>query len=91
MALPLAPIAALTLRYGSVALAAYVASKKLHQMPRSQAQEDALDRVDEGLGARREAEQTNFAGRYRRVIAFKGQRYEIDATGLGRVLFRKLK
>lgn len=92
MPLPLAPITALALRYGTVALAGYAIARSVELARRDQRAEDALDDVPEGLAARRETEQVNATGRFRRVIRLgsAGPGVEIDATALGRLRFRRV-
>ena len=94
MALPLAPIAVTALRYGSFALIAYAATRRIGQSQTRQGAEDALDEVAEGLAAHRPADrsQVNAEGRWRRIIRVgaNGPGIEIDATALGRVKFRKI-
>lgn len=94
MPLPLAPIAVVALRYGTVALAAYALSRKIGTSTTRQGTEDALDGVDEGLAAHRPTDrpQVNAQGRFRRVIRWgaNGPGIEFDATALGRLKFRKI-
>lgn len=92
MPLPLAPITAIALRYGTVALATWAVARQVERGRRDQRVEDALDGLHEGLTARRETDQVNATGRFRRVIRFgtSGPGLEIDATALGRVRFRKV-
>lgn len=92
MPLPVAPIAAFALRYGSVALATWAAARQFSPGRRDQRAEDALDDTPEGLTARREPEQMNATGRMRRVIRWgnSGPAVEIDATALGRLRIRRL-
>ncbi|MDA5095027.1 hypothetical protein O2N63_13135 [Aliiroseovarius sp. KMU-50] len=100
MALPLAPIAAVALRYGTVAVATYAIARSVERGRRDQRAEDALDDVPEGLTAHRgrdagvdaDAEQVNATGRIRRVIRFgkNGPGLEIDAVSLTRIRVRKL-
>ncbi|MEM6896796.1 MAG: hypothetical protein AAF576_05420, partial [Pseudomonadota bacterium] len=68
MAIPLAPIAGVALRYGAVALAAYAATRTIPQLRRDQPTEDALDQVEEGIETRRDPEQMNATARFRRVV-----------------------
>ena len=49
MPLPLAPVAAVALRYGTVALAAYALSRSVHTAAVRQADEDALDTVADAM------------------------------------------
>lgn len=96
MALPLAPIAIVALRYGAVALTTYTIARSIDRGRRDQRVEDALDEAPEGLTARREksaeSEQVNATARMRRVIRFgeSGPGVEIDAVGLTRFRFRKV-
>ena len=52
----------------------------------------ALDDVQEGLTIRRETDQANGTARIRRVFRFSddGSAFELDATLLGRVKFKKV-
>jgi hypothetical protein len=94
MPLPLAPIAGVAARYGAVALVAYAASRRINRSPTLQANEDALDTVDEGLSAHRprDRQQVNGAVRWRRIVRLgaNGPGMEIDITALGRIKFRKV-
>ncbi len=92
MPLPLAPIVALSLRYGTVAIATYTIARRIERGRRDQRAEDSFDETPEGVTLRREAEQVNATGRMRRVFRFStsGPGIEIDATALGRVRFRKV-
>jgi hypothetical protein len=89
MPLPLAPIAGFAIRYGAVALATYAATRAIAHLPRSQSSED---RVNEGLELRRDCEQVNASGRWRRTIRLSktGPGVEIDATALTRIQLRKV-
>lgn len=94
MPLPLAPIAAFALRYGTVALASYAVARRIQIQRgfRDQHAEDAHDKVPEGMSVRTEPEQVNVTGRVRRVIRFgtAGPGYEVDATGFGRFRIRRV-
>lgn len=92
MALPLAPIAAVALRYGIVAVATYTVTRRIQRAHYDQRSEDAMDDVNEGLSVRRESDQINGAGRYRRTVRLgaNGPGVEVDITTLGRVRFRKV-
>jgi hypothetical protein len=92
MPLPLAPVASIALRYGAVALATYAITRQIGKAPLDQRAEDAMDDVDEGLALRREREQVNGTGRFRRVIRLgeDGPGVEVDLTALGRIRFRKV-
>ncbi|UWQ14157.1 hypothetical protein K3556_14800 [Aliiroseovarius sp. M344] len=92
MPLPLAPIAAIAIRYGTVAVATYALARSIERGRRDQRYEDALDDVPEGLTARRDNDQVNATARLRRVIRFgdNGPGIEIDAVSLTRIRFRKV-
>lgn len=94
MALPLAPIAGVALRYGAVALAAYVMTRQVGRSRTDQRAEDAMDDLPEGLHAHRprDRDQVNGAARFRRVIrvGLHGPGVEIDASMLGRIRFRRV-
>lgn len=92
MPLPLAPIAGIALRYGTVALATYAVSRKISHGRRDQRAEDALDDLNEGLSLRHDAGQTNTTARFRRTVRLgsNGPGVEIDITALGRFKIRKL-
>lgn len=94
MALPLAPIALVAARYGSVALAAYYTARKVQLSQTRQSTEDALDTVTEGVSAHkcRDAPQANAAVRWRRVIRWgdAGPGLEIDIAAMGRVRVKKV-
>lgn len=92
MPLPLAPLAGLALRYGTVAVAAYAMTRHVERGRRDQRAEDALDALDEGVSFRREGEQMNATGRFRRVIRPRagGPGLEIDISGLTRITLRRV-
>ncbi|MEM9437863.1 MAG: hypothetical protein AAGA15_12550 [Pseudomonadota bacterium] len=87
-----APIAAIALRYGTVALVTYAATRTIPRLRRDQETEDALDKVEEGIETRRDAEQVNATARFRRVIRLgrTGPAVEIDATALSRLRIRRV-
>lgn len=94
MPLPLAPVAAVALRYGTVALAAYALSRSVHTAAVRQADEDALDTVAEGLGVARPQgrSQVNAEARWRRTVRLgeDGPGLEVDLSALGRIRIRKV-
>jgi hypothetical protein len=94
MALPLAPIAAMAMKYGAVALAGYAVARQMQPGRVDQRSEDALDELPEGLSAHRprDRDQINGAARFRRVIRLgaTGPGIEIDATALGRFRMRRV-
>ena len=92
MPVPIAPIAAIALRYGAVALVGYAVARNIPKTRRNQQTEDILDAVDEGATLRRDDEQINATARWRRIIRLgaAGPGLEIDATTLNRIRFRKI-
>ncbi|HHS94519.1 MAG TPA: hypothetical protein ENK63_04170 [Rhodobacterales bacterium] len=92
MPLPLAPITAFALRYGTVALATYALARSAELGRRDQRAEDALDDIPEGVTGRRDNEQMNATWRIRRVVRLgkTGPAVEIDASALGRVRLRRV-
>jgi len=92
MAIPIAPIASLALRYGAVALATYVATKAIPKMRRDQAVEDCLDQVGEGIELRQDDGQINGSARIKRTIRLHaiGPGIEIDFTSLARLKIQRV-
>lgn len=96
MALPIAPVAGLALRYGAVALAAYATARRIEHGRRDQRAEDALDDTPEGLSLRHEVcppeSTTHITGRLHRTIRLgeTGPGVEIDISALGRIRLRRL-
>ena len=92
MALPLAPLAGVALRYGAIALAAYAATRLVPKLRHDKARDDILDGIDEGLEARRGARQVNITGRWKRTIRIRpsGPGIEIDATMFSRLKVKKV-
>ena len=93
MALPLAPVALVAIRYGTVAVATYAFARQIERGRRDQRAEDALDDIPEGVTLRRDGRQTNATGRYRRVLRLKtgGPGVEIDFTSITRFSIRKVE
>lgn len=94
MALPLAPIAIVAAKYGTIALAGYALARQIQPGRTNQPLEDAMDEMPEGLSAHRprDRDQLNGAARLRRVIRLgqSGPGLEIDASLLGRLRFRRV-
>lgn len=92
MALPLAPIAGIALRYGAVALVTYAAARRLPRAHRDQRAEDAHDDTVEGAAVRRDPGQVNGTARIKRTVRLgtSGPGLEIDASALGRIRFRRV-
>jgi len=92
MPLPLAPVAAVALRYGTVALATYAFARTIERGRRDQRAEDAHDALDEGVTLRSEPEQLNLTGRLKRIVRLgkTGPGIEFDASAFGRFRFRKV-
>lgn len=93
MALPLAPIAAVALRYGAVAVATYAFARHIERGRRDQRAEDALDSVDEGITLRQEPGQLNATGRYQRTfyLGTSGPGYLVDASTFMRIRVTKVR
>ena len=87
MALPLAPVAGIALRYAAVAGAVWLVTRRLERGRLSQPVEDEMDETPEGLTTRHDKGQMNAAARLRRVIRLgrQGPGVSVDATVLGRV------
>jgi hypothetical protein len=92
MAIPLAPIAGLALRYAAVAGTAYLVTRRLERGRLSQPVEDEMDDTPEGVTARREKGQMNATARLRRVVRFgqSGPGVAVDATLLGRLKMERV-
>ena len=94
MALPLAPIAGVALRYGAVAVAAYVLTRQVGRGRVDQRAEDALDELPEGVTAHRphDRDQVNGGARIRRTIRLgpTGPGVEVDLSAFGRLRFRRV-
>lgn len=92
MALPIAPIALVALRYGAVALTAYAVARAASPGAHDQRAEDAMDDLPEGLVVNQEPHRIHAGGRFRRTIRIgsTGPGIEIDAAGLGRVRWRRV-
>lgn len=94
MALPIAPLAGVALRYGAVAVAAYALSRHVMRGRTDQRAEDAMDDLPEGMTAHRphDRDQLNGSARFRRIvrIGLTGPGVEIDASALGRIRFRRV-
>lgn len=92
MAIQLAPVAGIALRYGAVALATYAATRRIHPGRVDQNVEDAMDETPEGLTLRRSTGQVNGSARWSRTVRIgrTGPGLQIDATGLARVKVRRV-
>jgi len=92
MPLPIAPIAGLALRYGAVAVATYAVARRVERGRYDQRAQDALDELDEGVTLRRDGDQVDATGRFRRVIRVgqDGPGVEVDITGLTRIKLRRV-
>ena len=98
MPLPLAPLIPFALRLGLLAAAGLVVRRAItvrsHPGRTDIRAEDALDDLGDGLAVHRPADladqrQTNTTARLRRVIRFRGQTYELDASLIARFRWRK--
>jgi hypothetical protein len=78
---------------GALAAAAVYASRQRGSEPKDIAHERVLNDLPEGLavnGHRAEAERAvHAAGRFRRVLRFRGAGLEIEVAGLGRLRMRR--
>lgn len=94
MPLPLVPIAGIALKYGGVALAAWLVARQVSPARIDQRAEDALDDMPEGLGLRRPRDraQHNATGRFLRRVHLPGmaRAVEIDAAFYARFRARKI-
>ena len=92
MAIPLAPVAGLALRYAAVAGTAYLVTRRLERGRLSQPVEDEMDETPEGLTARREDGQVNATARLKRIVRLgkTGPGVAIDATLLGRLKMERV-
>lgn len=94
MALPLAPLAGMALKYGAVALASYALSRQITTGAVLQRHEDTLDTLPEGATVRRAADREQFNGsvRFRRIIRLgtSGPGLDIDASALGRIRIKRV-
>lgn len=95
MALPLAPVAVVALRYGAVALALYALSRRARHGGRiDQRVEDAMDELHDGLSTQRprDRDQINATARMRRTLRLgpAGPGVEIDFASLARLRLRRV-
>ena len=91
-AILLSPLALRLVQLGAVAAMAVYASRQ-RSAPKDAEHERVLDDLPEGLavnGHRAEAERgLHAAGRFRRVLRFRGAGLEIEAAALGRLRLRR--
>jgi hypothetical protein len=92
MAIPIAPVAGLALRYAALAGAAYLAARRLERGRLAQTVEDEMDGLPEGLTARSDEGDMAATARMRRVVRLGpgGPGLAIDAALLGRVRVRRV-
>jgi hypothetical protein len=94
MALPLAPLAVVAVKYGTIALAGYALARQIQPGRTSQPVEEEMDDLPEGVTAHRprDREQLNAAARFRRTIRLgtRGPGFELDASLLGRFRMRRI-
>ncbi len=93
MAIPIAPIAGVALRYGAIAVATYAATRAMTPGRLDQSVEDAMDDTPEGLTFRKSDGQANGTARWSRTIRLgrTGPGVELDVTGFARVKVRRVK
>ncbi|MCC5970429.1 MAG: hypothetical protein JJU15_10785 [Pararhodobacter sp.] len=93
MPLPLVPIAGAALKYGGVALVAWLVARNIAVARIDQSVEDALDALPDGLALcqPRDREQTNATGRLARRVQLPGmdRPVEIEAAFYARFRARK--
>ena len=92
MALPLAPLEGVALRYGAILLLVHAATRLVHKLRHDQVRDDILDGIGEGPEAHRDAKQVNITGRWKRTIRIRpsGPGIEIDATMSSRPKVKKV-
>ena len=92
MALPLVAVAGTAIRVGIFAWGAYALVRRKTIAPKDYRAEFAMDDIVEGAHMRRDQGQANATMRWKRVIRIgsNGPGIELDATGLGRIKFRKV-
>jgi hypothetical protein len=96
MPVPLAPVAWTAIRLTAVVAVAVMAARNRSSEPKDAHQDFSLDSLSEGFRARRHAAQGEQAlhgqGRLRRVIRLgrDGPGVEVDASGFGRLRFRRV-
>lgn len=93
MPLPLVPIAGAALKYGGVALAAWLIARSVSPARIDQRAEDALDALPDGLGLRhpRDRDQTNATGRLTRRVQLPGMDRPIELEAAFDARFRARK
>lgn len=93
MAIQIAPIAGLALRYGVVALATFAATRAMGPGRLDQNVEDAMDETPEGLTLRKTDDQVNGTARWTRSVRLgtSGPGVKVDATGFARFRVTRLK
>lgn len=93
MPLPLVPIAGVALKYGGVALAAWLVARNVTPARIDQRAEDALDALPDGLAMRRPADrdQTTVTGRLMRRVQLPtmARPVVVDAAFYARFRLRK--
>jgi|AntRauMFilla1563_2_1112583.scaffolds.fasta_scaffold01790_3 hypothetical protein len=92
MAFPIAPVAGLALRYGSVMLATYAATRMLQPGQPDPRAETAMDDLPPGLRLRRFRDQVNAGARWSR--SFRpfpdGPGVKLDVAGLARLRLTRI-
>ena len=93
IALPLAPVAGIALRYGAVAVAGYALARRIEPGRRDQRAEDAQDELQEGVTLRRDGGDVSTTGRFCRTIRMgaSGPGVRVDISGIGRIRVRRVK
>lgn len=93
MAIQMAPVAGIALRYGAVALAGFAAAWLLPRGRLDARVLPALDEAPEGFVLQKHDGELNAAGRWRRVLRLGrgGPGVRVDAAGVARIRVRSLR
>ena len=95
MPLPIIPtvpvITSFALRYGAAALTTYAVTRKIKLGRHDQSEEDAHNKVEEGVTLRRKSGEYNATTRMKRIIRLgkSGPGIEVDASAFARLRFRR--
>ncbi len=93
MPVPIMPIAAFALKYGTVAVTGYAIARATSRGRFDQRAEDVMDETAEGATLRKQEGQVNATFRWKRALRLTstGKGVEIDATSLTRVKVKPLE
>lgn len=92
MAIPLTPLAALALRYGTAMAIGYAAARAIPRGRFPRAVERQMDHAPRGLRLRKARGQITGSGRFTHITRLGriGPRFQIDGTALARLKVRRL-